>query len=136
MTHYAAMRPCGHAAMPLLPHSLPHTLAFAYLPRNRLRLQEEADVVAAAGFGIGAGHVEAAEGMHADEGAGAFAIHVEIADKKFFLGALDLFRIVGEDRAGESERRVVRDEERVIEIFRFDDREHRSENLFLRDRCA
>lgn len=37
-------------------------------------LHEELEVVAAAGFAVGAAHVEAAEGLHIHQGAGAFSI--------------------------------------------------------------
>src|SRR5262249_447480 len=59
-------------------------------PRDRLRLKEETEVVAAAGFGVCAGHVETTERMHADHRAGALAVDVEVADEKLFVRALDL----------------------------------------------
>ena len=46
----------------------------------------------AARFRVGAGHIEAAEGMRADHGAGAFAVEVEIADVEVFAGAFRVFR--------------------------------------------
>src|SRR5204863_5524040 len=92
---------------------------------DRFRLQEQAEVIAAAGFGIGAGHVEAAERMHADERTGALAIEIEIADEKLFARAVELLLVVGEDRTGESELRVVGDAQCVVEVLRLDDCQHR-----------
>src|SRR5260370_32628033 len=78
-----------------------------HLPRDRLRLQEQAEVLAAAGLRIGAGHVEAAERMHAHERARALAVQVEIADEEPLLGAAGLPRTVGEDHPGRSARRAT-----------------------------
>ena len=47
---------------------------------HALCLREEQEIVGAAGFGVGAAHVESAEGMRTDHGARAFAIQVQIAD--------------------------------------------------------
>src|SRR6185437_2685830 len=49
---------------------------------RHFRLQKQQQIIAAARFRIGAGHVEAAEWMHAYERAGAFAIQVQISDMK------------------------------------------------------
>src|SRR5579863_4967857 len=65
-------------------------------------LGEEEEIIGAAGFGIGAGHIESAERMRADHGSGAFAIDVKIADVKFVLGAVDFFGRLGVDGAGEA----------------------------------
>src|SRR5947209_2051853 len=79
------------------------------LPRDRFRLQEEPEVVAAARLRIRPRHVEAAERMRADERAGALAVDVEVADEELVLGAADLLLIIGEYGAGEAVLRVVRD---------------------------
>ena len=52
------------------------------------RLQEQEQVVAAAGLGVGARHVEAAERMDADQRAGALAVQVEVADEELLARAL------------------------------------------------
>ena len=80
-------------------------------------LREEIEIIGAARFGIGAGHIESAEGMGADHGSGAFAIDVEIADMEFVLGALDFFGRLGVNRAGEAVVGVVGDGQRVVVIF-------------------
>src|SRR5713226_2579185 len=69
--------------------------------------------------------------MTADHGAGAFAIHVEIADVKFFSGALDFFRVLGINGAGEAKFRVVGHVQSFVKILRFGDGENGPENLFL-----
>ena len=98
-------------------------------------LEEEQQVILAAGFGIGAGHIEAAEGMGADHGAGAFAVHVQIADVEFFGGALNFFGILGIDGAGQAEFGVVGHVQGFVKIFRFGDGEHGAENFFLKMRA-
>ena len=55
--------------------------------------------------------------MHADQRAGALAVDVEIADEELFVRAADLLLVVREDGAGQSELRVVRDAQRVIEVL-------------------
>src|SRR5215467_3286129 len=97
----------------LLAHPFPLALPRLDLSRDRLGLQKQAEVVAAAGLRIGAGHVEAAERLYADQRAGAFAVHIQIADEELVLGAADLVRVVAEDRAGEAELRIVGDAQRV-----------------------
>src|SRR5271157_6456166 len=61
----------------------------AWLLQSRgdgLGLQEQQEVVGATGFGIGAGHVEAAEGVRADHRAGALAVEIQVADVEAVLG--------------------------------------------------
>src|SRR5206468_703105 len=48
--------------------------------RDRFCLEEESEVVAPSGLRIRPAHVEAAERMDPDQGAGAFAVQVEVAD--------------------------------------------------------
>ncbi len=57
---------------------------------DRFRLQKEQQVVAAAGFTVRAGHIEAPERIAADQRAGALAIDIQVAGKELVLGALDL----------------------------------------------
>ena len=52
------------------------------LLRDRLGLREEAEVVAPARLRVGARHVEAAEGMDADERAGALAVEIQVAARR------------------------------------------------------
>src|SRR5271168_1795283 len=91
------------------------------------------EIVFAAGFGVGAGHVEAAEGVGADHGAGAFAIQIKIADVEGFFGFFDFLGIFGVDGAGKAELRVVGDFQRLLEVFRFDDSQNGAEDFFLGD---
>ena len=99
--------------------------------RHRLGLREQIQIIGAAGFGIGAGHVEAAEGVGSYHGAGAFAVDVEIAHVEVAAGAVDLVAGLGVDCAGEAELGVVGDFEGVIEAAGFDDGENWSEDFFL-----
>ena len=57
---------------------------------HRLCLREQVEIIRAAGFRIGARHVEAAEGMRAHHRAGALAVDVQVADVEFLDGAVDL----------------------------------------------
>src|SRR6516165_12615466 len=79
---------------------------------DALGLQEKQQVVAAAGLGVGAAHVEAAERVGADDRAGGLAVDVEVADEELALGALDLLGIAGVDRAGEPVLGAVGDRQR------------------------
>ena len=54
---------------------------------DRLRLREEKEVIGAAGFGIRAGHIEAAKWMRAHDGTRALAIDVQVADVELALTA-------------------------------------------------
>src|SRR5579863_6870029 len=97
--------------------SLPPSLD---LPRDRLGLHEEQQVVAAAGFTIGSRHVETAERMHAHHGAGALAIEVEITNEELAARAFDLRVVFGVQRAGQSKLGIVCDRKRVLKVFGFD----------------
>ena len=72
-------------------------------------------VVVAAGFGVGAAHIEAAERVNADQRARALAVDVEVADEEFVLGLRDPGRIARVDRAGQAELGPVGDRQRVVE---------------------
>ena len=54
--------------------------------------------------------------MRADDGAGALAIDVQIADVKFPLGHFNFFRRTGVNRAGQAKFSVVGDFESVLEV--------------------
>src|SRR5712692_4163863 len=83
-----------------------------------LGLQEEQQIIAPAGLRVCSGHIETAEGVSADHGAGALAIEVEIADVERVGGLFELFRVARIDRASEAELGVIGDLERVVKIFR------------------
>src|SRR5580704_8438067 len=102
-------------------------LLVLYFFRDGFCLQEKQQVVSASRFGIGARHVEAAEGMSADHRAGAFAIQIKIAYVEGFLSFFELGGIFRVDAAREAELCVVGDFEGLIEITRFDDRQNGAE---------
>src|SRR5579885_3573931 len=103
------------------------------LRRDGFGLREEQEVVATAGFGVGAGHVEAAEGVDADERAGTLAIEVEVADVEVLFGLLDAFRVGRVERAGQAVFGLVGDVHGILEVPRFDEGQHGTEDLFLGD---
>src|SRR5437773_7844448 len=74
--------------------------------------------------------------MGARERSGAFPVDVQVADVEPPSRLLDAVAISCEDRTGQAELRAVRDVERVGEVARADDREHRPEDLLLRDARA
>ena len=84
---------------------------------DALGLGEEEEIVGAAGFGVGAAHVEAAEGVGADHGSGALAVEVEVADVEFFAGAVELVAGAGVDGSGQAVLGVVGDGEGVVEVL-------------------
>src|ERR1043166_862645 len=102
--------------------------------RRNLRLQEQQQIIAAAGLRVCTRHVEAAKRMHANQRARALAIEVQIADVKLPACALELRFIAAVNRARQAKLRVVRDLQRVVVILRFDYREHWSKDLLLLDR--
>lgn len=57
-------------------------------------------VVRAACFRVGAGHVEAAEWLVADDGACAAAVEVKVSDMKFFARFFKVSAVAGDDGAG------------------------------------
>ncbi len=59
---------------------------------DALGLGEEVEIIGAAGLGVGSTHIEAAERMRADHGAGALAIEVEIAYVEVATRAVQAFR--------------------------------------------
>src|SRR5690606_10782635 len=100
---------------------------------DALALREEQQVVRATGLGVGAAHVEAAEGLYADEGAGALAVEIEVAAVEVLGGALDALAVLREERAGEAELGVVGDLHGVVVVLRLDEGEDGAEDLLLRD---
>ena len=73
------------------------------------RDHELEQIIFAAGFGAAAAHFESAEGMTADDRAGAGAIDVNIAGDDLGFGALDVGRAAREKSGGERVVGVVRD---------------------------
>src|SRR5262249_31183589 len=78
-------------------------------------------------------HIEPAERMHVHHRAGAFAVDIKIADVEFAFRAFDALAVARIERAGQTVDRVVGDLERVVNVFGFDDGEHGTEDLFLRE---
>src|SRR6185503_6485335 len=106
-------------------------MAGSDLLADDLRLEEEAEVVAAAGLGVGAAHVEAAEGVAADEGAGGLPVDVEIAGVELALRPVDPgATVVG---PGEAVFAVVRELDRVVVVARLQHGKHGPEDFFARD---
>src|SRR5215510_11096768 len=79
--------------------------------RRDFRLQEQQQVIAAAGLRVSARHVEAAKRMHADQSTSALTVEIEIADVKLSARAVE-FRFIGAvNRARQTKLRVVCDPE-------------------------
>src|SRR5437660_692496 len=62
-----------------------------------------------------------------------FAVDVQIADVELTLRNLDLVAVVRVHRSSQSEFSVVADAQSVLEIAARNHRQHRTEDLFLRD---
>ena len=71
----------------------------------------------AAGLRAAAGHLEAAEGMPLDDGAGEAAVEVEIADEHFLPGALEGLRAAGKKTAGQRVVGAVHQREGLVEVL-------------------
>src|SRR6185437_4160319 len=76
------------------------------------------------------------ERMRSHDGSGALAVDVEVADVELTDGAVQFVLGTGVDGAGEAEFSVVGNMQGMVEIVRFDDGQHRPENLFLLDAGA
>lgn len=61
---------------------------------NGLRLREEQQIISAAGFGVGAGHIESAEWVNADKRACALSIDVQVAHEEIVAGLFEIAAIV------------------------------------------
>lgn len=68
-----------------------------------------------AGFGIGPGHIEAAERVDAYQGAGAFPVQIQVADMEVAPGLLQVRAIVRDHRAGQPVVGIVGELDRFIE---------------------
>ena len=73
------------------------------------RDQELEQIIAAAGFGAAAAHLESAERMPPDDRAGAAAVDVNVAGDQLGFDALDVRRAAREKSAGERVVGAVRD---------------------------
>lgn len=96
-------------------------------------LDEPEEVVGATGFGVGTGHIETAEGLGADHGAGAFAVEVEVADVEAVGGELEAGGVGGVGGAGEAVLAIVGEFEGVFEVARGGDGEDGAEDFLLED---
>ncbi|CDN43862.1 hypothetical protein BN871_DS_00070 [Paenibacillus sp. P22] len=123
--------PSGTAAF--VPESAAALRNKLHFLRYELRLREQKQVIASARLGIGARHVEAAERMDPDESAGAFAVEVQVAGKKFAAGLLQVLPAARYDRSSKAVIRIVGEFERLVEGGRLDERDNRPEDFFLRD---
>ncbi len=83
--------------------------------------QELEQIIAAAGFGSAARHLESAEGMAADDGAGAGAIDVNVARDQLRFDALDVRGTAREKSRGQGVIGVVCDPDGFIEIAHAED---------------
>src|SRR5436305_7334161 len=99
-------------------------------------LHEEAEVVAPAGLRVGAAHVEAAEGVRADERARALAVEVEVADVELAARALQLLAVVRVDGSGQAVLRAVGNPQRLVEVARADAGQDGAEDFLLLDAVA
>src|SRR5713226_9376165 len=100
---------------------------------NALRLCEQQQVIRPAGLGVGAAHVEAAEGMRADHGSCALAIQVEVADVELLPSAVELLTRVRVDGSRQPVFGIVGNLQGLVEAVGLDDGKHRPEYLLLRD---
>src|ERR1035437_7608329 len=103
------------------------------LLRDRLRLQEQPEVVAPAGLAVRAGHVEPAERVDADEGARALPVYVEVPAVEAFLGFRDAVPVAAEVRARQAVFARVRERDSRLEVLRLGDAENGPENLLSED---
>jgi hypothetical protein len=123
--------PSGLSAMPSPPEPVASVRVCASVAG--LGLQEQQQVIRTARFGVRSGHVEAAEGVRADHGAGAFPVEIQVADVEALLGFPQMFGVIGEDRAGQPVLRIVGQFQGVLEVVGLGDGQHRAENLLLED---
>src|SRR5262245_42354137 len=77
------------------------------LLRHGFSLCEEVEVFAAARFRVGPGHVEAAEGVHADHRPRALPVQVEVPDVELALAALEPLAVARVERARQTVLRPV-----------------------------
>ena len=53
---------------------------------NQLGLGEQKEIIAATGFGVGTGQIEAPEGMDTNQSPGALAVEIEVAGMEVTAG--------------------------------------------------
>src|ERR1019366_893683 len=100
------------------PKRYPGLLSLPDLLADALGLREQVEIVRSAGLGIGAGHVEAAEGVRAHHRSRALAVQVEVADVELAHGAVEFLARAGVDGAGQAELGVIGDFEGMVEVAR------------------
>src|SRR3712207_8820244 len=89
-------------------------------------------VVRAAGFGVGAGEAEAAEGLDAHQSPGDAAVEVDVARFELVTGAFKVVAILGIHAAGEAVGIVVRYRQGLVEVAGRYHGEDGAEDLLLR----
>src|ERR1700693_1153427 len=104
--------------------------------RDGLGLREEGEVLAPSGLGICPRHVEAAEGVHADQRARALAVQIQVAAEELPLPALEAPAVARVERARQAVLGVVGDGDSLVEVLHFQHGEHRPEDLFPRETVA
>ena len=107
----------GHSERSRRPECPISTLANSQLLGHALALEEQQQVVAAAGLRVGADMLKPPNGCDADQRAGALAVEVEVADVELVARALEPRAVARVDRAGQAVLGVVRDRERVVEVL-------------------
>ncbi len=104
---------------PLDPHQVGLFLilraAMANLLRNALGLREQQQVIRSAGLGVGAAHIEAAEGVSPDHRARALAVQIEVADVELCLRAIELLARVRVDGSRQTILGIVGDLKGFVE---------------------
>src|SRR6478752_5373010 len=101
---------------------------------DNARNEEVQQIIAAAGFGAAAAHLESTERMATDHRAGAGAIDINIPGYQLGFDPLDVSRTAREESCGERVIGVVSNSDCVIEIARFQHTQHRPENFTLTQR--
>ena len=115
-------------------HAEPPSLRALQLFRDRLLLREEVEVLAASGLRVRAGHVEAAERVHADERARALAVQVEVADVELALSRARAARGRASRASRSGRTRVsLATRDALLEAPDLQDREHGAEDLLARE---
>src|SRR3954452_9913820 len=94
----------------------------------------EGQVVGAAGFGIGAAHAVAAEGLDAYQGSRYAAVEVDVAGFEFRARAFEVGAVFGVDAASQAVGAVVGEAEGFVEVAGLYHGEDGAEDLLPRHR--
>src|ERR1017187_4871966 len=103
------------------------------LLRDRLRLQEQPEVVAPTGLAVGTRHVEPAERGDSHERTRALAVDIEVSRMEAFLGLGNARPVAPEVRTREPVLARVREVDRVREVACLGDAENGPEDLLSED---